>query len=199
MNISLKFVPSGLVTNIPTLVQLMACSRPGDKPFSETMMVRLQSDAAAIHSANGTTFLMDAALPLVNSIATATCCSSNTGPWIVQAWQDMHPYISINQRVLTNCFIVKLFVKAMCKFGENKFVTHRKHRLPYAKQIMQYKHGDVKLLIISNMKQPSLILKRRTYELKIQMWKWKSIHFTKFIFFVLLSSWNRKDELLLII
>ena len=41
INISLKFVPRGLVNNIPTLVQVMAWRRPGDKPLSEPMMVRL--------------------------------------------------------------------------------------------------------------------------------------------------------------
>ena len=37
---SLKLVPKGLINNIPTLVQIMAWRRPGDKPLSEPMMVR---------------------------------------------------------------------------------------------------------------------------------------------------------------
>ena len=41
IKISLKFVSKGLVNNIPALVQIMACRRPGDKPLSEPMMVRL--------------------------------------------------------------------------------------------------------------------------------------------------------------
>ena len=41
VNISLKFVPRGQINNIPTLVQVMAWRRPGDKPLSEPMMVRL--------------------------------------------------------------------------------------------------------------------------------------------------------------
>ena len=41
INISLKFVPRGPINNIPTLVQVMAWRRPGDKPLSESMMVRL--------------------------------------------------------------------------------------------------------------------------------------------------------------
>ena len=40
-NISLKFVPKGLINNIPALVQIMASRRPGDKPLSEPMMVNL--------------------------------------------------------------------------------------------------------------------------------------------------------------
>ena len=41
INISLKFVPKGLINNIPALVQIMAWRRPGDKPLSEPMMVSL--------------------------------------------------------------------------------------------------------------------------------------------------------------
>ena len=39
--ISLKFVPTDPINNIPALVQIMAWRRPGDKPLSEPMMVRL--------------------------------------------------------------------------------------------------------------------------------------------------------------
>ena len=41
ITISLKFVPKGLINNIPALAQIMAWRRPGEKPLSETMMVRL--------------------------------------------------------------------------------------------------------------------------------------------------------------
>ena len=37
---SLKFVPKGLINNIPALVLIMAWRRQGDKPLSETMLVR---------------------------------------------------------------------------------------------------------------------------------------------------------------
>ena len=39
--ISLKFVPRGPINNIPTLVQIMAWRRPGYKPLSEAMVLRL--------------------------------------------------------------------------------------------------------------------------------------------------------------
>ena len=39
--ISLRFVPTGPINNIPALVQMMAWCRPGDKPLSESMMVSL--------------------------------------------------------------------------------------------------------------------------------------------------------------
>ena len=38
IKISLKFVPSGPISNIPALVQIMARRRPGDKPLSEPMI-----------------------------------------------------------------------------------------------------------------------------------------------------------------
>ena len=41
IKISLKFVPNGPINNIPALVQMMAWRRPGAKPSSEPMMVRL--------------------------------------------------------------------------------------------------------------------------------------------------------------
>ena len=39
--ISLKFVLSGPINNIPALVQIMAWRRPGDKPLSEPMILSL--------------------------------------------------------------------------------------------------------------------------------------------------------------
>ena len=39
--ISLKFVPKGLINNIPALVQIMTWRRPGDEPLSEPMSVCL--------------------------------------------------------------------------------------------------------------------------------------------------------------
>ena len=41
IKISLKFVPKGPINKIPALLQIMAWRRPGDKPLSEPMMVRL--------------------------------------------------------------------------------------------------------------------------------------------------------------
>ena len=37
---SLKFIPTGPITNIPALVQIVAWRRPGDKPLSEPMLSR---------------------------------------------------------------------------------------------------------------------------------------------------------------
>ena len=40
IEISLKLVPKGSINNIPTLVHIMAWRLPGNKPLSETMLVR---------------------------------------------------------------------------------------------------------------------------------------------------------------
>ena len=41
INISLKFVLEGPISNIPIMVQIMAWRRSGDKPLSEPMLVNL--------------------------------------------------------------------------------------------------------------------------------------------------------------
>ena len=41
IKMSLKFVPQGPINNIPALVQIMAWRRPGDKPLSEPIVIRL--------------------------------------------------------------------------------------------------------------------------------------------------------------
>ena len=48
IKISLKFVPKGPINNIPVLVRIMAWRRPGAKPLSETMMVRLPTHICVI-------------------------------------------------------------------------------------------------------------------------------------------------------
>ena len=46
MNISLKFVPKGQISNTPALVQIMAWRQLGDKPLSESMMFSLLTATA---------------------------------------------------------------------------------------------------------------------------------------------------------
>ena len=41
IKISLKFIPKGLIHNVPALVQIIAWRRPGEKPLSELMLVSL--------------------------------------------------------------------------------------------------------------------------------------------------------------
>ena len=48
ITISLQFVPQGSINNIPALVQIMAWRRPGDKPLSGPLMVRLPTHICVI-------------------------------------------------------------------------------------------------------------------------------------------------------
>ena len=50
IEISLRFVPRGPVHNILALAQIMAWRRPGDKPLSEPMMVRLTAHICVTRS-----------------------------------------------------------------------------------------------------------------------------------------------------
>ena len=47
--ISLKFAPKGPVNNIPTMVQIMAWRRSGDKPLSDSMLTYF-TDAYKTHN-----------------------------------------------------------------------------------------------------------------------------------------------------
>ena len=48
IKILLTFVPKSQINNIPALVQIMAWRRPGDKPLSEPMLVRLPTHICVI-------------------------------------------------------------------------------------------------------------------------------------------------------
>ena len=47
IKISLEFVPKGPINNIPSLVQIMAWRRPGDRPLSAQMMASLPTHICA--------------------------------------------------------------------------------------------------------------------------------------------------------
>ena len=48
INISLKFVPKGPINNIPALLQIIVWHRPGGKPLSKPMVVRLPTPICVI-------------------------------------------------------------------------------------------------------------------------------------------------------
>ena len=67
---SLKFVPKGLINNIPALVQIMAWRRPGHKPLSEPMMFSLPTHICVTQSqwlmgSNLTIFEQNPHIPVV--------------------------------------------------------------------------------------------------------------------------------------
>ena len=54
INISLRFVPRSPINNIPTLIHVLVWHRPGDKPLSEPMMVRLPTHTCVTRPQWGT-------------------------------------------------------------------------------------------------------------------------------------------------
>ena len=51
LKISLRFVPKGPINNIPALIQVIAWRQPGNKPLSDSMMVKF-INAYMLHSAS---------------------------------------------------------------------------------------------------------------------------------------------------
>ena len=60
IKISLKFLSKGPINHIPSLVQIMAWRRPGDKPLSEPMIVGSLGLNGITHKRNGHHFAYDA-------------------------------------------------------------------------------------------------------------------------------------------
>ena len=78
IKISLKFVPTGPVNNIPALVQIMACRRPGDKPLSEPMMVSLLTHICVARPQwVNTQFCPHSCLASSHAVWVTTCCWRN--------------------------------------------------------------------------------------------------------------------------
>ena len=72
ITISLKFDPEGPINKIPALVQIMAWRRPGDKPLSEPMMVRLLTHIYVIRPQWVKTWHMPCLLSLIRAMGCRT-------------------------------------------------------------------------------------------------------------------------------
>ena len=101
IKISLKFVPKGPINNNPSLVQIMAWRRPGDKPLSEAMVVSLPTHICVTRSqwVNTTWSIRDAiqCTPARSSYSiTSAMASQITSPTIINptiysgAYQGKH-------------------------------------------------------------------------------------------------------------
>ena len=89
IKISLKFVPNAPINNIPSLVQIMAWRRPGDKPLSEPMMVNLLTHICVTQP------------QWVNSLHWSpgdpnASLNANYGTWLIDAYMRIFlvPYLS---------------------------------------------------------------------------------------------------------
>ena len=79
---SLKFVPKGPINKIPTLVQIMAWRRSGDKPLSEPMMVSLLAHICVTRPQwVKTYFHNDAVYNLFAGSAVLCFCTVSNGFW----------------------------------------------------------------------------------------------------------------------
>ena len=76
IKISLMFVHKGSINNIPTLVQIMTWRRPGDKPLSEPMMVRLSTHICVTRPQWVNGFSIDIPITPWISFTTDDCYSS---------------------------------------------------------------------------------------------------------------------------
>ena len=89
--ISLKFVPKGLMNNIPALVQIMAWHRLGDKPLSELVMFSLPTHICVTRPQ----WVKDAIL----SEKAITLCRSDNHDIMLSAqwkWNEVSIQISLN-------------------------------------------------------------------------------------------------------
>ena len=75
INISLKFIPRGPINNIPTLVQVMAWRRPGDKPYLNQWWL----DYRRIYASLGLNELTRA-WPHCNNLCSRCDCGSDANP-----------------------------------------------------------------------------------------------------------------------
>ena len=86
IEISLKFVPKGPINNIPSLVQIMAWRRPGDKPLSEPMMISLLAHICVTRPQWVNTSLTTLRFCAVNDLDSVDCFAEHTNIYICFLW-----------------------------------------------------------------------------------------------------------------
>ena len=121
INMSLKFVPNGPINNIPSLDQIMACHRPGDKPLSEALMVCLLTHICVTwpQSVNYLNFMVHVDQWWL-SLLTHICVTRPRGVNPAQIWHCPSRIWSIFQPVSTGQRSVK-YESHCIYFQENTF------------------------------------------------------------------------------
>ena len=92
IKISLKFVPKGLINNIPALVQIMAWRRAGDKPLSEPMMVSLPTHICVTRPQ------WDMVVHVHGNVHNLLCITMNINFWWEQSVHDIFFYKRLHQK-----------------------------------------------------------------------------------------------------
>ena len=85
LRISLKFVLKVRINNIPSLVQIMAWRRPGDKPLSELMMFNLLMHVCI-------TPLQWVKCPIMTGLLYQACPQAVCTPWHTNPVFSISPY-----------------------------------------------------------------------------------------------------------
>ena len=99
---SLKFIPKGPVSNIPSLVQIMDWHRRGNKPLSESMMVSLLTHICATQPQwvkilrHGDAFYQRSGWPLVHVITCHWCLQNVSHLSHVEERLSFYLYIDSN-------------------------------------------------------------------------------------------------------
>ena len=124
IKISLKFVPKCPVNNIPSLVQIMAWRRPGDKPLSEPIMV---------------------------SLLTYICVTRPQ--WVNLINMPSYPPLwSVNKSTFRGKLVILLHTSNTC--GSRHSYTHLEHREPGQNNnicYMEWKYWDGSKIYNSNI------------------------------------------------
>ena len=121
IKISLKFVPKGPINNIPALVQTMAWRRPGDKPLSEPMMVRLSMHICVTRPqwVKATVCVCVKGMVFANELISKVLMFS--------AYND----VSISESNNTNISIISYTVR--CRYNAVNFLPNPHNRHPIAR------------------------------------------------------------------
>ena len=138
IKISLKFVPKGLINNIPALVQIMAWRRAGDKPLSEPMMVSLPTHICVTRPQ------WDMVVHVHGNVHNLLCITMNINFW----WeQPVHDIFFIKDFTKNMLFITTTNSLEILTDSFSTMLAHPKnHCYRYRMSLKQILHG--KSLII---------------------------------------------------
>ena len=103
LKISLKFVPKVPINNIPSLVQIMAWRRPGDKPLSEPIMVNLSTPICVTRPHWVNTSRPHEMTDFGNDIFEYNVSNENYCFWLAISCIGLFPDNLISITILNNC------------------------------------------------------------------------------------------------
>ena len=106
IEISLKFVPKGLIKNIPAMVLIMAWRRRGDKPLSEPMMVRSLTRICVIRPQWVNFYITTRTSTADFHLALCVTTMASNKELIRPAWEINRSLTSCHNRLLLVCLVI---------------------------------------------------------------------------------------------